>query len=118
MKQNPGDDQPRPSGPTKADVNRHLCGVRAWDQIRRADQIEKFFIAEPLAPPYRFVVHQGDVGRGAAEGGHAEPEKQRRHFGHSLRQRSVPLMVAGRIGLECGGSRSTPVFGPGKMKRH
>src|SRR5690606_2134749 len=43
----PGDQQATPAAPGVADVQRELCRVRPWNQVRRPDEIEELAAREP-----------------------------------------------------------------------
>ena len=59
-----------------ADVNGHFSGVRTGNEIRCAEEVQKFLIGEPFATMDDFVLHHGDVGGGSAKGSKAELEKK------------------------------------------
>jgi hypothetical protein len=57
-------------------VDRHLGGVGAGDEVRRAEQVEVLLLGEPAAPLDDLVVKEGDVRGRSAKGGEAEAEKE------------------------------------------
>jgi hypothetical protein len=55
-------------------VNGHLGGVRTWNHVGGAEQIEEFLGGEPAPPLHELVVHVGDVNGRTAKG--AETQSQ------------------------------------------
>jgi len=62
-----GDHQPRPATAHEADVDRHLGRIRAGDQIRRADQVQKVLSRQPTAAFDHLVFHQSQMRGRTAE---------------------------------------------------
>src|SRR4030095_489805 len=88
--------QPRPSRPPAPDVNGHLGRIRAGDQIRRAEQVEKLVARKPAASPDDLILHHRDVRRRAPERDHAQLEKEERKlFERSLRSPSLRRLRIG-----------------------
>ena len=61
--------QTGPTGPEITEIDRHLGGVRAGDQVDRAQQVQKLFAGDPPTTPDHFALHHGDVRSGTAESG-------------------------------------------------
>ena len=89
--QRPGDDEPAPAGADEAEVDGHLGGVGAGDEVGRAEEVEEVLLADPATPLHDLVLHHGDVRGRAAEGGDPEPEEERGH----LAQAAGGLVVRG-----------------------
>lgn len=72
----PGDQQTAPSCPAEADVQRHLRGIGAWDQIGRSDEVEKLGGGEPPSFLDDLPLHQGQMSGRSAEAEAAKLEKE------------------------------------------
>jgi hypothetical protein len=89
----PGRDHAAPAGPHLADVDDHLGGVRAGDQVGRAQQVEEVGVCDPPAARDDLVAQHGDMGRRPAEGGEAEPQGQQRNLRHRTLRRGRALSL-------------------------
>src|SRR5438552_5964738 len=76
----PCEQKPKPSGSSPSDVECHLSGIRPWNQVRRAKQVEEFRRREPTAAPDHLIFHQCDVCSRSTETDHAELQKESRYF--------------------------------------
>src|SRR5262249_7830720 len=72
-----------------------LAGTRTWNQIARAEQIQKSLARKPTSPADKFVLHDRYVSRGSAERRQAQPQKKRRQFAQrgSRRNDALPMPV-------------------------
>jgi hypothetical protein len=73
-----------PAGAASPDMDRHLRRIGAGDQVRGAEQVEKFLPGEPLAPPRYFLFHHVDMSGRPSESNGAQLEKKPRQFGQFL----------------------------------
>ncbi len=80
-----GDDQPPRAGPQSADVDGHLGGVWARDEVGGPNHVEEGFVIEPAPASHHFILHQRNVRRGSTESDHAELEKEEREFAQPRR---------------------------------
>jgi hypothetical protein len=76
MKQAPPRDEPGPSGAHVAEVDRHLGGVRARDQVRHPEQVEEALVGHPATAAHDLVAHERDVRRRPAERDQPELEEE------------------------------------------
>ena len=96
-----GGDESARTGSTQPDVHGHLGGVRAGDEIGRADHLHEFLVAQPAATTNGFVAHHGDVGGRTAESDQAEFEHELRDLGDGtvhpviLERRTVSILLRG-----------------------
>ena len=95
-----GGEKARPASARMADEERHLRGVRARREVRRAEEVEKLLARHPAASRHDLVLHHRDVGRGPAESRRAEAQEER---GEILQVRAVPSRHRPR--LWAGGGR-------------
>src|SRR5262245_25153193 len=86
-----------------ADVNGHLGRIRAGDQIRRAEQIEKLVVRKPAASPDDLILDHRDVRRRAAERDHAQlEEEERKVYERARRSTSLRRFPVGCFLLDQG----------------
>ena len=65
-------------------MDRHLGGVRAGDEICRAERIEELLVVHPFATLYHFIMHHANVRSGTSKPGNAEFEEKGGNFCESL----------------------------------
>jgi hypothetical protein len=82
----PGDDQPGPAGTGPTDVDRHLGGVGAGDEVGRPQEVEELRGREPAPPLDDLPLHHGDVGGRPPERGGTEPQEEPGDLTHRCRR--------------------------------
>ena len=83
MKQAPATSRPGHPPALVPDVDGHLRGVRAGDEVGGAEQVEGPLSAHPAATPDDLVLHHGDVRGGPSERGRAQPEEEPCQLSHA-----------------------------------
>src|SRR5207245_10906111 len=71
-------DEARPARAGVAEVNRHLGGVRAGNQVRHAQEVEEALVTHPLPPRDDLLAHERDVGGRPADADDAELHEEER----------------------------------------
>ncbi len=60
-------------------MNRHLGGIRPWDQVGGAKEIKKFLVIQPAAAADDFIMKHTDMCSRAAKRGQTQLEKHKEH---------------------------------------
>src|SRR5690606_688056 len=93
------DDEPASALLLVPDMDRHLRGVGARNQIRGPDEIEKVLPGEPAAAVDDLVLHHRDVRGRSAERDHAERQKELRDVTEAApRRQCLHFAVRGLAG--------------------
>ena len=97
-----GGEQARPAGALIADMDHHFGRIGAGDQIGGADEVEKMFSGQPLAPRHGLIFEHGDVAGGPPEADDSQFSAKFDDFTngsgsqfHSLITSSKPLFARG-----------------------